>query len=239
MTRRAILAASGVVLSGCGAVEGPVFRGLFAPGNALTYLTHRYLLPRQSRAREFGRSMISPHFPIVGTSNPKSKEYQHLKAGGFVDWRLPVSGLVARPASLSLADLRAMPSRSHITMQACEEGWTAIAEWTGVTVATLLEHVGLKEEGRFVVFESSDDGWDCIDLEDALHPQTMLAYGMNGPTMPIGHGAPLRLRVERQLGYKNLKFVSGVRVVARIDDLKDGTGSWSHAGGGYQWYAGI
>jgi DMSO/TMAO reductase YedYZ molybdopterin-dependent catalytic subunit len=146
--------------------------------------------------------------------------------------------MVERPLELSLAELKALPSRSQITHQACEEGWSFIAEWTGVPLATVLEHVGTKPGARWVFFFAFDQWWDSIDMADALHPQTLLAYGMNGTALPLDHGAPLRLKVARQLGYKSLKYLQRIVVTDDASAIGDGLGSGS-PGEGYSWYAGI
>ena len=149
--------------------------------------------------------------PVNGPA-PKSDEYRRLLAGGFADWRLTIDGLVDRPGAYSLAEFKQFPARSQITHQACEEGWSFIAEWTGARLEHVLERVGMRPQARFVFFFTFDGWWDSLDMDDALHPQTLLAYAMNGPEMPLDHGAPLRLKVPRQLGYKNLKYLTRMTV---------------------------
>jgi DMSO/TMAO reductase YedYZ molybdopterin-dependent catalytic subunit len=175
---------------------------------------------------------------VNGTSKPQDAYYQELSAGNFKDWTMPVEGMVARPAEYSLESLKSLPSRTQVTQHSCEEGWSAIAEWTGVSLSHVLEAAGILPEARYVFFFTVDDWWDSLDMLDALHPQTILAYGMNGGDLPMAYGAPVRLRVERQLGYKHLKYVSSILVTDRLDQVKDGTGSVS-VGLGYSWYAGI
>ena len=173
----------------------------------LTYASHRLLMSAGSTAREFGRADISPSAPVNGNP-PPDDVYQPLAERGFADWRLSVDGLVARPGALSLAELQDFPARSQITHLACEEGWSYIAEWTGVPLAQLLDRVGVLPQAKYVVVFSLDPGWwDSIDMSEARHPQTLLAYGMNGDELPTAYGAPLRLRVPRQLGYKNVKYL--------------------------------
>jgi DMSO/TMAO reductase YedYZ molybdopterin-dependent catalytic subunit/thiosulfate reductase cytochrome b subunit len=224
------------VLRRCGLVPAND-RGIYGLSETLTYAGQRVLTKLPSMAREFDRSRISTVIPVNGEA-PKTDEYRRHQAGGFADWRLAVDGMVARPSSLSLAEIRAFPSRSQITHQACEEGWSFIAEWTGVPLSRVLEHVGMKPDARFVFFFTIDGWWDSLDMDDALHPQTLLAYGMNGATIPLDHGAPLRLKVPRQLGYKSLKFLTRMTVTDRPDALGDGLGSGSPSAG-YSWYAGI
>ena len=230
--------AGGVVIAAAKAWYPPVSRGIFGASDALTFASHRLILAHQPLVREFDRTMIARNFPVNGTSNPEDPAYQALRAEAFKNWRLPVEGLVTRPGAVSLDDLRALPARTQITQLSCEEGWSSIAEWTGVPLARVLQEVGIKPDARYVVFETVDGWWDSIDMFDALHPQTILAYGMNGGALPTQHGAPLRLRVERQLGYKSLKFLHRMIVTDTLRDVKDGTGA-GVVPYGFPWYAGI
>ena len=241
--RRLILGASAVgagsLLGGCEFVQdGPSRSGLYGLSDTLTFATQRFLLRDQPLAREFGPEAVSNVFPTINTTDPDNPDYRRSKAQGFADWRLPVTGLVAQPGSFSLAELKAMPARTQITLHSCEQGWSAIGGWTGVQLSHVLAAVGLRPEARFVVIRSVDGWWDSYDLFDALHPQTILAYGMNGRDLPIAHGAPVRLRVERQLGYKSLKYLTGIEAVARVDRVGQGRGSML-AELGLPWYAGI
>lgn len=219
----------------------PTYGHLLRMGDNLTYAAHRALLPRQALVREYGVADITS-FPATGTTDPGrtvqgelGEEYRRVRAGAFADWRLPVEGLVATPRSFSLADLRRLPSRTQVTRHTCEEGWTAIGQWTGVPLGAVLSAVGMLAAARYVVFSSYDDWVACIDLLDALHPQTILAYGMNGRDLPIPHGGPLRLRLERQLGYKSMKFLRRVVVTDRFDD----GGTKGDIRNGWAWYVGI
>lgn len=232
-------ATGGLLLAGPGgSVLPPTYGSLLGIGEAITFASHRLLLPKHSLAREFGPESISRNFPAINTINPEDETYQRLLRAGFVDWRLPVTGLVERPAALSLADLRHLPGRTQITQHNCEQGWSAIAEWTGVQLARVLALVRIRPQARYVVFRCADGWWDSLDMLDALHPQTLITYGMNGGPLPVRHGAPVRLRVERQLGYKSLKFVTSIEVVEHIDQVEDGSGAMV-TGYGYSWYAGI
>ena len=178
----------------------PDHGGIYGLGETLTYASQR-LLTRHSLAREFSRSQIS-NPPFANEMAPLSEGYKRLQAGGFADWRLTVDGMVARPASFSLHQLKSFPSRSQITHLACEEGWSYIAEWIGVPLSHVLDAVGVQPQARYVAYFSIDpDWWDSVDMADALHPQTFLAYGMNGNELPVGNGGPLRMRIPRQLGY--------------------------------------
>jgi len=216
----------------------PDHGGIYGVGETLTYAAQRVLMSGHSLAREFDRSQISKAFPVNGDP-PRTDTYRRLLAHRFEDWRLTVDGLVARPSSFSLAELKQHPSRSQITMHTCEEGWSAIAEWTGVPLSYILNLVGARPEAKYVVFFVFDvNRWQSIDMADALHPQTLLAYGMNGQDLPTGHGAPLRLRVARQLGYKSQKYLSRIFVTDTVKDIGQGLGS-ADPEVGYSWYAGI
>jgi DMSO/TMAO reductase YedYZ molybdopterin-dependent catalytic subunit len=215
----------------------PDHGGIFGVGETLTYAAQRILMSRHSLAREFNRSEISKVAPVNGKP-PETDAYRRHLAGGFADWRLTVDGLVARPSSFSLRDLKRFPSRSQITHQACEEGWSFIAEWIGVPLSSVLNFVGISAQARYVVYFSFDEFWDSIDMADAWHPQTFLAYGMNGQDMPTGHGAPVRMKVARQLGYKSVKYLSHITVTDTMKNIGDGQGSPAPAAG-YSWYAGI
>ena len=215
----------------------PDHGGIYGPGETLNYAAQR-LLARHSLAREFRASQISKP-PFANEIPPLGDEYKRLEAGGFSEWRLRIDGLVDRPASFSLAQLRSYPSRSQITELACEEGWSYIAEWIGVPLSHVLELVGIQPQARYVVYFSIDpQWWDSVDMADALHPQTFLAYGMNGGELPVGNGGPLRLRVPRQLGYKNVKFITRLTVTDNLKRFGQGLGSASPEAG-YAWYAGI
>jgi len=215
----------------------PDHGGFYGVGETLNYASHR-LLTRHSLAREFPKSQISK-IPVANEIAPPSEAFRRLQAGGFADWRLSVSGMVDRPASFSLAHLNSYPSRSQITQLVCEEGWSYIAEWIGVPLSHVLEVVGIQPQAKYVVYSSIDPGWwDSIDMADALHPQTVLAYGMNGPEIPVGNGGPLRMRVPRQLGYKSVKFITGLTVTDSLKAFGKGLGSASPEAG-YAWYAGI
>jgi DMSO/TMAO reductase YedYZ molybdopterin-dependent catalytic subunit len=247
IARRQVLAAGlasagGLILGGCSRPVPPTYGSLLRLGDNLTYLAHRVLLPGESLVKEYSRADLSS-FPAVGTTDPvrpaygrpASEAYREWQQGGFGSWRLPIEGLVSRPAAWSIAELKAMPSRTQITRHVCEEGWSAIGEWTGVPLSRVLDAAGLQPSAQFVTFHSVDGTVDSIDLLDALHPQTLLAYGMNGQDLPIPHGAPLRLRVERQVGYKSMKYLSRIVVSDHLDD----GGDLGNPKNGWAWYVGI
>jgi DMSO/TMAO reductase YedYZ molybdopterin-dependent catalytic subunit len=215
----------------------PDHGGVYGPGETLNYACQR-LLTRHSLAREFPRSQIS-NPPFANEVAPLGDEFKRLEAGAFADWRLAVDGMVARPASFSLAELKSYPSRGQITHLACEEGWSYIAEWIGVPLSHVLDVVGTLPQARYVVyFSMQSDWWDSVDMADALHPQTLVTYGMNGGELPVGNGGPLRMRVPRQLGYKNVKYITRLTVTDSLKNFGKGLGSASPEGG-YAWYAGI
>jgi DMSO/TMAO reductase YedYZ molybdopterin-dependent catalytic subunit len=246
ITRRKMIIAgtssvAGFLLTGCSKKLPPTYGNLLRMGDTLTYAAHQTLLPGQKLVKEYSHKDISS-FPATGTTNPgdprnpkPSETYRHLHSGAFADWRLSIEGLVARPGLYSLADLKRFPSRTQITRHTCEEGWSAIGQWTGVALSRVLDDAGLLPSARFVSFYSYDDWADCIDMLDALHPQTILAYGMNGRDLPIPHGAPVRLRVETQMGYKSMKYLQ--RLVVR-EEFDDG-GEKGSIQNGWSWYAGI
>ncbi|MGD9599292.1 MAG: molybdopterin-dependent oxidoreductase [Steroidobacteraceae bacterium] len=246
VSRRKLLiggaSAGGLIGAGIAApLAGPAVSGLYRAGEALSLASHRLLLARNPLAREFSVTDISKSFPTIGTAMPEDDQYQRLLADGFTGWRLPVDGLVARPLAFSLADLRQMPSRTQITAHSCERGWTAIAQWTGVQLARVLSLAQPLPAARYVVIYCVDGWYDSYSLDafEALHPQTILAYGMNGRDLPVRHGAPVRLRIERQLGWKSLKFIHRIQLVDRLDGIGKGKRSFVADEFDFQWYGGI
>ncbi len=241
--------AAAALASACDRIAGdPTVRAGLRGAERLNHGVHRALFDRRTLAREYPDSAISEIFPANGSIDPADPGYRALAAGGFSGYRLVVDGLVDRPLDLDLAALRALPSRSQVTRMDCVEGWSAIARWTGARLAPVLEQAGLKPEARFLVFhcfdtldpEAGADGryYESLDLVDAFHPQTLLAYEMNGAPLSIAHGAPLRLRVERQLGYKHAKFIRRIEAVSDFAHISGGKGGfWEDRG--YEWYAGI
>jgi len=211
--------------------------GLYGAGETLTYAAQR-LLTRHSLAREFDASQISKD-PFANEVDALGDGFKRLKDGGFADWRLTVDGLAARPASFSLAQLKSFPCHTQITMTQCEEGWSYIAEWSGVPLAHILNLVRALPQVRYVVYRSFQHGWwESIDMADALHPQTLVAHSMNGGELPVRFGGPLRLRVPRQLGYKSVKYLASLTLTHSLTHFGKGLGSASPEAG-YAWYAGI
>jgi len=250
VSRRQVL--HGVLLGG--AAGGAAFAMRRFPGpvhdlydvvDALNYSLHDLLLARQPRVREFSRTEVAVDFPTSGTTSPRDARYQQFLENDFSDWRITVDGLVNRPLNLSLAELRAMPSQSQITLHTCDEGWSAIGEWTGVPLSRLLALAGVMPGARFVVFHCMDtmsNGlpyYESLDLFAAGHPQTILAYGLNGGPLPERNGAPLRLRVETQIGYKHAKYVERIELVDSLASIGSGRGGWWEDADRAVWYAGL
>jgi DMSO/TMAO reductase YedYZ molybdopterin-dependent catalytic subunit len=244
---RTLGATGALLLAGCNRLsQTEWFPKVLAVGEQASAAAAHLVTSRTSMAQEFSDADRSPQFRSNGTANPNSPEYQALAARSFADYRLTIGGLVGKPASLSLAELRALPARTQITRHDCVEGWSAIAKWKGARLAPLLDAVQPKPEARFAVFYCADpmaaDGTDLyyesIDMEDARHPQTILAYEMNDAALPVANGAPIRLRVERQLGYKHAKYVMRIDLVESFAGIAGGNGGyWEDQG--YQWFAGI
>jgi DMSO/TMAO reductase YedYZ molybdopterin-dependent catalytic subunit len=238
--------AGALALAACDRLtETQWFPRVLETGESLSYRVHR-LLAGRSMAQEFTEQDLSPHFRSNGTSNPENPAYQQLAANGFAQWKLKIDGLVERPLEFTLADLRAMPNRTQITRHDCVEGWSAIGKWKGVPLATLLVQAKPKDGARYAVFycfdpmeEGEEFYYESIDMEDAYHPQTILAYDLNDKPLPIANGAPVRLRVERQLGYKHAKYVERIELVRELDGIRGGKGGYWEDSNGYQWYAGI
>jgi DMSO/TMAO reductase YedYZ molybdopterin-dependent catalytic subunit len=211
--------------------------GPYGAGTTLTYATQR-LITAHSMAREFSRGMIS-RMPFANSIAPHDDTFKAHQASGFTDWRLAVDGMVAHPTSFSLADLRSMAVRSQITEVACEEGWSYIAEWIGTPLTDVLHSVGVLPQARYIVYYGVEsDWWDSIDMADALHPQTLLTWGMNDGDLPVPFGGPLRMRVPRQLGYKSVKFLHRMTATDSLKGFGQGLGS-SEPEIGYAWYGGI
>jgi DMSO/TMAO reductase YedYZ molybdopterin-dependent catalytic subunit len=238
--------AGGLLLSGCDAASrNPAFAQVLSAAEELNRSIQRGLLPRKAMAQEFTEADLSPQFRSNGTSDPEDDEYQTLARSGFVAWRLRVDGLVEQPIELSLAQLRAMRSRTQITRHDCVEGWSAIGKWRGVPLTDVLALVRPKATARYVVFRCADPMdtsgtkyYESIDMADAHHPQTILAYELNDDDLPVANGAPLRVRIERQLGYKMAKYIMRIELVESFARIGGGKGGyWEDEG--YEWYAGI
>lgn len=246
--RRSIGLAVAVVASGCDRLNATLwFPKLLTAGENVSQSVHKALIPRRAMAQEFTSADLSPHFRSNGTADPDSPIYQALAQNNFADWALSIDGLVATPMQFSLAQLRAMPSRTQITRHDCVEGWSAIGKWTGVPLSEILRAVKPTAAAKYVVFHCADpmnsDGsglyYESIDMDDAYHAQTILSYALNDTPLPIPNGAPLRLRVERQLGYKHAKYLMRLEFVSSLEGVYGGKGGYWEDSNGYQWYAGI
>jgi DMSO/TMAO reductase YedYZ molybdopterin-dependent catalytic subunit len=244
--RRSLLLGAATTLAGCDrlARQESVRNALFSAENFHKW-AQRSLMARDALAAEFRPDQISPIFRANGTANPNTPEYKALWRGGFADWRLRVDGLVARKLSLSLSQLRALPHREQITRHDCVEGWSAIGKWRGIPLKTLLDGAGLRSGARYIVFHCADgmgggqSYYESIDLIDAFHPQTILAFALNDRPLSVANGAPLRLRVERQLGYKQAKYLMRIEAVDSLAPVGRGKGGYWEDHAGYEWYAGI
>jgi DMSO/TMAO reductase YedYZ molybdopterin-dependent catalytic subunit len=243
---RMALASAAVVLSGCDKLaDSKGFKSLLAAADRPTDAALHALTSETALAQEFTEADISPVFKANGSVNPKTPEYLAMLANGFADWRLRVGGLVKQPLALSLDELRALPSRTQITRHDCVEGWSCIGKWKGVPLGRVLDMAGVMEGARFVLFRCADSlandqsrYYESVYVSEAYHPQTILAYELNDQVLDVPHGAPLRVRLERKLGYKQAKYLVGIDLVASMDGVGRGKGGyWEDQG--YQWHGGI
>lgn len=250
ITRRALVgglavSAGGVLLAGCDRLNrSPDFRETLRLGERLSYRVQRLITDRSALAREYRPEQRSPIFRANGTRRPSGPAYAAHASASFADWRLLIDGLVARPQAFTMASLRSMPRRAQITRHDCVEGWSAIGKWTGVPLKILLDQVRPHNGARFAVFHCADTFgsvpyYESIDLIDAYHPQTILAWALNDRLLPIENGAPLRLRVERMLGYKHAKYVERIEMVDDLSSVGGGRGGYWEDSNDYEWYAGI
>jgi DMSO/TMAO reductase YedYZ molybdopterin-dependent catalytic subunit len=241
----AILGTSGLALAGCDAItDNDAVLDVIRKADRLNYGAQRSLVSRQALAQEFSPEDMSPIFRANGSTNIDTPDYQRHVAERFANWTLRIDGLVAKPMGLSMAQIMAMPMREQITRHDCVEGWSAIGKWRGAPLALILKAAGLSSRARYIIFHCADtlDGriyYESIDLVDAFHPQTILAWSMNGAMLPVAHGAPLRLRVERLLGYKHAKYVQRIEAVESFAHIHQGKGGYWEDGSNYEWYGGI
>lgn len=240
-----VAAGAGLLLGGCDrVVQVPAARRILFMGEDMQRGLQRALMNRDALAPEYRLDQRSPIFRSNGTRDPGTDGYAALQAGRFADWRLAVGGLVTRPLSLSLADLGQLPQRAQVTRHDCVEGWSAIAKWQGPTLGHVLRAAGLRDRARYVAFTCADlyggePYYETIDLVDAFHPQTILAWALNDRFLPVENGAPCRLRVERQLGYKHAKYLMRIDAVESLDAIGKGKGGYWEDNVDYDWYAGI
>lgn len=244
--RRSLLAGIAALGAGaCSKIAGSdTGQSLFDAAEDWHRVAHRTLAGKQGLAPEYTRAERSPTFKGNGSVTVDSDFYRQQLAGGFAEWRLMVGGLVEQPLALSLADVRALPQRTQITRHDCVEGWSAIGEWTGPQLSALLDAAKVRKEANFILFRCADTlygntYYESIDMVEAYHPQTIIAHALNGEPLPEKNGAPLRARIERQLGYKQAKYLTGIEAVASLDDIGKGKGGFWEDYAGYQWYAGV
>ena len=234
-------ALGGLLLAGCDTqyYKPPVVRdGLMGVADIMTMASQRMLMSNEQLVQEHDSSEITKNFPVWNQSNPEDEEYQQLRAENYRDWRLPVTGLVNKPMSMSLSDLKRLPRRTQTTMHICEQGWSAIAQWTGAPLLSVIQAAGgIKPNAKYIMINAYGGWYEGYDMFDVAHPQTILAYGMNGKDLPLGNGAPLRLRVERHCGYKQLKFIKSIEVVSSVESFGRGTGGLN-SDYDFHWYAG-
>lgn len=247
ISRRRFIAtgASGLLLGGCDRLtHNDQFRGALRSAEGLTMSAQRLISPRDALAREYSEAEMSPVFRSNGTRMPGGDDYARHVAEQFANWRLVVDGLVARPMSIPLQKLKAIPHRVQITRHDCVEGWSAIGKWHGLELSRILDAAGLSTRAKYIVFHCADrfgdkPYYESVDLIDAFHPQTIIAWGMNGHLLPVPNGAPLRLRVERQLGYKQAKYIERIQAVESLAGIYGGKGGYWEDNVDYEWYAGI
>jgi DMSO/TMAO reductase YedYZ molybdopterin-dependent catalytic subunit len=243
--RMTLLGAAGLVVAGCDKISqsswGPKILG---KAEGLNRRVQALLAPSSAMAKEYTEADISAVFHPNGTTMPTTDVYQALLANQFRDYKLQVDGLVSRPAALTIDELKKLDNRIQITRHDCVEGWSAIGKWEGTVLSALLDHVGVDSKARFVVFHCMDDMglgtpyYESVDIDEARHPQTLLAHSLNDQPLPVPNGAPLRLRIGRQLGYKQAKYISRIELVESFAAISDGNGGyWEDQG--YEWYAGI
>ncbi|MEW4447677.1 molybdopterin-dependent oxidoreductase [Qipengyuania sp. JC766] len=244
--RRGVLAGmSALFLSACSKVgETQAGKALLKGAQTWHKYANRAIAGREALVPEYPRSAISPFFRGNGSTDPQNGDYQQQAAAGFADWCLEVRGMVDRPMSLDMDQIRALPQRTQVTRHDCVEGWSAIGEWTGPQLSTILDAAGVREGAQFVVFRCADnlggsDYYESVDMIDAYHPQTIVAHLLNGEPLPIRNGAPLRMRVEKHVGYKHAKYLTAIELVDTLDGIGDGGGGYWEDRAGYQWYAGM
>ncbi|OQW43429.1 MAG: molybdopterin-binding protein [Proteobacteria bacterium SG_bin5] len=251
ITRRCLVGGgalgAGLLLSGCDRlIQNESVSKLIHSEDRLHYSLQRALTDPGTLAPEYRPDQMSPVFRANGTLNPGGEQYNGWVADNFQSFRLVIDGLVNRPQSLSMAQIRSMPARTQITKHDCVEGWTAIGQWHGPTVGALLRLADVKTNAKYIVFHCADHYrgapnpyYESLDMFDAFHPQTILAWAMNGKPVTVAHGAPLRLRAERHLGYKQAKYVTRIEAVESFAHIQGGNGGYWEDNVDYDWYGGL
>jgi DMSO/TMAO reductase YedYZ molybdopterin-dependent catalytic subunit len=243
--RRLFIASAVSALTGCGPIsaalnQNDAVRRVLASAEGLNHA----LIGTRGLAREYGERDVAHTFRVNGFATPSDQHYLSLVAGNFAGYRLVIDGAVDKPQTFTLAQLMRMPQRSQITRHDCVEGWSVIGKWSGVPLAAVLAAARLRADARYVVFRCMDnDGsgnlyYESLDLHQARHPQALLATRLNDAPLDPDHGAPVRLRVPTQLGYKSAKWIARIEVVGSFANINGGHGGyWEDQG--YEWYAGI
>lgn len=245
--------ASSLVLAGCDQFDflgqrDHQVRDVLERANSLTYQAQRLLAGEQSLARTYSESEIRQPQRANGSTDPKTPEYLALKENDFAGYTLNIRGLVETELTFTLEQLRNMTAQTQVTRHDCVEGWSCIAKWTGTRLGPILDMAKPKPAARFVVYHCYDTMggglsgpeayYESSDLIDAYHPQTILAYGLNDQVLPVANGAPVRVRIERALGYKQPKYVHTLELVDSFVRFGQGQGGyWEDHG--YDWYGGI
>jgi DMSO/TMAO reductase YedYZ molybdopterin-dependent catalytic subunit len=245
MNRRLFIASSLSSLAGCGPISAAISQNervqrVLASAESLNHA----LIGTRGLAREYSDRDVDRHFRVNGFATPSDAQYTNLLTNRFDSYRLVVDGAVARPGAFSLAQLERFAQRTQITRHDCVEGWSAIGKWSGVPLGRLLDAVVPNPGARYVVFRCMDnDGagnlyYESLDLHQAYHPQALLALRLNDAPLDPDHGAPVRLRVPTQLGYKSAKWIGRIELVGSYANIYAGHGGyWEDQG--YEWYAGI
>lgn len=245
VSRRGLIVGGAALVASCDRIaENETARAILFKGEDMHRGLQRALTDRAALAPTFTAADLSPVFRANGTRNPGTADYQQHLAERFANWRLRIGGLVERPLAIPLATLRSLPQRAQITRHDCVEGWSAIGKWQGPQLSAILRAAGLRPEARYLKFTCADryggqPYYESIDLIDAFHPQTILAWALNDRVLPVPNGAPVRLRVERQLGYKHAKYVERIDAVASLAEIGKGRGGYWQDYVDYDWYAGI
>ncbi|MGJ3649443.1 molybdopterin-dependent oxidoreductase [Sphingomonas sp. GlSt437] len=250
LTRRTLVTGAatgaGLLLSGCDKlIHNDTVRKIIYSEDGIHRSLQRALSSHDSLAKEFSASEMSPVFRVNGSSDPDKPWYNAHVANNFADWKLRVDGLVNRPLDISLAQLKALPNRTQITRHDCVEGWSAIGKWQGPMLGNILKAVDVRNTARYLIVHCADDYhhtspyYVSIDMFDAFHPQTILAWAMNGQPLTVAHGAPIRLRAERHLGYKQAKYVMRIEATDKLEGHYGGHGGYWEDNVDYDSYAGI
>jgi DMSO/TMAO reductase YedYZ molybdopterin-dependent catalytic subunit len=245
MRRRLFLASAASTLAGCGPISAALSQNeslqrIIASAEPLNHA----LIGTRGFAAEYRERDVDRNFRVNGFATPSDARYTALVADNFAAYRLIVDGAVESPRVFTLDELHRMPQATQITRHDCVEGWSAIGKWSGIPLAAMLDAVVPRSDARYVIFRCMDnDGagnlyYESLDLHQARHPQALLATRLNDAPLDPDHGAPVRLKVPTQLGYKSAKWVGRIELVGTFANIYAGHGGyWEDQG--YEWYAGI